>query len=422
MLKPLASIIGPQAMKLSALLLLALLAAGAAAGATLSLTQAQSANGVYDTDGDKLIEIGYLEQLDALRYDPNGDGAADETSDAAAYALAFPVTTGQSVCDSGCTGYELAKSLDFNKTTSYKSGVVNTAWTDTTGDGWTPILHRNASGATKGYGAIFEGNGYTISNLYSKGISTSRETGLFGAVETGGVIRSVGLLGVNITGGYNNTGALVAYNKGTITGSHSTGSITGKGDVGGLVGNNSGTVSQSYSAGAVTSTENYVGGLVGDNIGTITRSYARGSVSGDADTDYVGGLAGYNLGTVSHSYASGTVTGRDDYTGGLLGKNASKVTASYADGAVSGVDRVGGLVGDNIGTVSVSYAAGAVSGSGDYVGGLVGDNGGAVRNAYAMGDVSGNTSVGGLTGDNTATVKYAFAASCSVKGSPPPAG
>ena len=50
------------------------------AGVTLSMTQAQSANGVYDTDGDKLIEISYLEQLDALRYDPDGDGAADETT------------------------------------------------------------------------------------------------------------------------------------------------------------------------------------------------------------------------------------------------------------------------------------------------------------------------------------------------------
>ena len=50
------------------------------AGVTLSMTQAQSANGVYDTDGDKLIEISYLEQLDALRYDPDGNGAADETT------------------------------------------------------------------------------------------------------------------------------------------------------------------------------------------------------------------------------------------------------------------------------------------------------------------------------------------------------
>ena len=410
MLKPLASIIGPQAMKLSALLLLALLAAGA----TLSLTQAQLANGVYDTDGDKLIEIGYLEQLDALRYDPNGDGAADETSDAAAYALAFTVTAGQSVCDSGCNGYELAKSLDFTQSGSYRTGTVRTEWTDTTGDGWTPILHQKAAGATKGYGAVFEGNGYTISNLYSKGISTNRNTGLFAVLESTGVIRSLGLLGVNITGGYNNTGALVANNKGTITGSHSTGGITGKGDVGGLVGNNNGSVSNSYSAGTVSSDEDYVGGLAGDNLGTITRSYATGAVSGKKN--YVGGLAGYNLNTVTHSYASGAVTGKGDNVGGLLGKNASKVTASYADGAVSGADRVGGLVGDNIGTVSVSYAAGAVSGSGDYVGGLVGDNGGAVRNAYAMGDVSGNTSVGGLIGDNTATVKYAFAASCSVKG------
>ena len=36
----------------------------------MSLPQAQASNGVYDTDGDKLIEIGYLEQLAAIGYDP----------------------------------------------------------------------------------------------------------------------------------------------------------------------------------------------------------------------------------------------------------------------------------------------------------------------------------------------------------------
>ena len=151
-------------------ILAVLLFAAAVAGVTLSLTQAQSANGVYDTDGDKLIEISYLEQLDALRYDTNGDGAADETADNTAYAAAFPVNTGEVVCASGCTGYELAKSLDFDQAASYSSGSVNTAWTDTTGAGWTPIVRVSSTNTETGYNANFEGNGYTISNLYSSGV------------------------------------------------------------------------------------------------------------------------------------------------------------------------------------------------------------------------------------------------------------
>ena len=366
-------------------------------------------------DGDKLIEISYLEQLDALRYDPNGDGAADETTNSASYAAAFPVEAGQSVCDSDCKGYELANALDFKKAGSYKSGAVNTAWTSTTGDGWTPIIHTDANSATKGYGATFEGNGKAIANLYSSGISTNRETGLFAVLETGATVKNIGLTGVNITGSYNNTGALAGNNNGSITGSYSTGAISGKGNTGGLVGNNNGSITKSYSAGTVSGDENYVGGLVGDNIGTIERSYATGAVSGKKN--YVGGLAGYNIGKIGFSYASGAVSGKGDNVGGLVGKNASTVGSTFADGAVSGSgDYVGGLIGSNIGTVTGSYAAGAVSGADDYVGGLIGHNSDIVRNTYAMGDVSGDASVGGLIGDNTSEVKYSFAASDSVTG------
>ena len=149
MLKQMASIASPQAMKFSLFLLLALLLAAAAVGTTLSLTRAQAANGVYDTDGDKLIEISYLEQLDAIRYDPDGNGAADVTGDAAAYAAAFPVTDGNLVCTSGCIGYELDTSLDFTQTASYRSGAINALWlSSTSGSGWTPILHTDAKGAT----------------------------------------------------------------------------------------------------------------------------------------------------------------------------------------------------------------------------------------------------------------------------------
>ena len=230
MIKQMASIIGPQAMKLSILLLLALLVAGAAAGATLSLTRAQAANGVYDTDGDKLIEISYLEQLDAIRYDPDGDGAADETSDAAAYASAFPVTAGQSVCVSGCTGYELANSLDFTSAGSYRSGVVNGLWTSTGGgDGWTPIVHINAADKEEAYNATFEGNGYNISNLYSRGDTEDRNTGLFAILGSGANVNHLGLVKVSITGGYNNTGALAARNDGAINNTFSDRRSDGQG-------------------------------------------------------------------------------------------------------------------------------------------------------------------------------------------------
>ena len=421
MIKQMASIIGPQAMKLSILLLLALLVAGAAAGATLSLTRAQASNGVYDTDGDKLIEISYLEQLDAIRYDPDGDGAADESSDAAAYANAFPVTAGQSVCASGCTGYELANSLDFTSAGSYRSGAVNGLWTSTGGgNGWTPIVHINAADKEEAYDATFEGNGYNISNLYSRGDTEDRNTGLFASLGSGANVNHLGLVKVSITGGYNNTGALAARNDGAINNTFSTGAVTGKGDVGGLVGNNgaNGELTNSHASGSVYSLEDNVGGLVGDNFGSIVRCYSDSDVQGKKN--FVGGLAGYSLGSISYSYASGRVEGggnnlaSGNAVGGLLGKNLGGITASYATGNVSGKAEVGGLAGANIGPITGSYASGSVSASGNMAGGLAGKNNenqqgtSGVFSSYATGSVSGGSYVGGLVGDNNAKLENSY--------------
>ena len=80
--------------------------------ATYGVVNSQSANSVYDTDNDGLIEISTLEQLDAIRYDGNGDGSVS-TDSSEAYSAAFPVADGERVCLRNCKGYELARSLDF---------------------------------------------------------------------------------------------------------------------------------------------------------------------------------------------------------------------------------------------------------------------------------------------------------------------
>ena len=122
----------------------------------MEVTVAQSAD--YDTDDDGLIEISNLEQLDAIRYDTNGDDAADIAGNRSVYARLFSGISHMTGCPSGgCKGYELTRSLDFDDTSSYASGAVNSHWT--TGSGWYPVDECNA---------IFEGNGYTISNLLSK--------------------------------------------------------------------------------------------------------------------------------------------------------------------------------------------------------------------------------------------------------------
>ena len=66
----------------------------------------------YDTDDDGLIEIRWLEQLNAISWDLDGDGKVNNARNAYAYAAEFPqVIEGMGCPDSGCKGYELTRGL-----------------------------------------------------------------------------------------------------------------------------------------------------------------------------------------------------------------------------------------------------------------------------------------------------------------------
>ena len=379
----------------------------------------QTFSGNYDADGNGLIEVSNLEQLDAIRYDLDGDGRPDNDSGANAYVAAFPFASAGATCNN-CKGYELTRPLDFDNPGSYGSGAVNASWT--TGDGWQPISRdfRSDLAGEWWFDAIFDGNGHTISNLYINRRSEhySYEVGLFGDAGGYSVIRELGLVDADVTAanygsssGDQNVGGLAGKNSGKIINSYVTGKVTGGKNVGGLTGWNSGLIS-SYAGSRVSGVESgssTVGGLVGENeSGIISYSYAVGDVSGIGP---VGGLAGLNNGTVDHSYATGSVSGTGA-VGGLIGRNGGTIHESYASGNVGdkgfGGGPTGGLVGDNSGVVSASYAAGDVSG-GDDAGGLAGRNNGEVRGSYATGKVSGSDEVGGLAGENNGEVSSAYA-------------
>ena len=355
--------------------------------------QAQAANGKYDTDGDGLIEISNLEQLDAIRYDPDGDGAV-LSSDTNSYAPAYPVGTGEEVCATGCRGYELTRSLDFDDPGSYASGSVNAAWT--TGEGWAPIRRWGSSlvGSWDEFDATatFNGNGYVISNLYINGFHDEYILGggLFSSIYRDGIVMDVGLVDIKVSFPYG----------------------------GGLVGKNFGSISRCYVNGDVSATVDHdadrahAGGMVGNNEGSIVDSYTTSNVSGDGadylysgehgrkrvSTNYVGGLAGHNSGSIVDSYATGEVsatgTASSNFAGGLVGSNrhSGRITASYAAGDVSSVRNAGGLVGENSAYITASYATGEVSTDSRRAGGLVGVNyyrggDGIITASYATGYV-----------------------------------
>ncbi len=377
----------------------------------------------YDSDGDGLIEIDNLAQLNTIRWDLNGDGTVDNGTNAVAYTTAFPdaaASMGCALADHDghsatpdvpvCTGYELNGDLDFDTDGDGDVDAADEYWNR--GRGWEPI---GSAGTGNEFVATFDGNGHTISHLYI--IRSSSRIGLFGVVGNGGRVRNVGVREVAVTGSGRGiiVGGLAGKNAGIITGSYVTGSVTstgtGSSEVGGLVGRNGGpsdsgsSIVASYATASVTGSASHgrVGGLAGYNYGSIQASYATGSVKGLGNQSYVGGLVGlHNGGSIAVCYATGSVTGKTN-VGGLAGQNDTSIWASYATGAVTGDDFVGGLVGYNqSGYIRASYATGWVTSTGSDVGGLVGgDRDGGISNSYWNTTTSGKVSSAGGEGKTT---------------------
>ena len=345
----------------AALLIIAL--AGVAALASFDSSSGNSGGIVaaqattdYDDDNDGLIDVTTLAQLNAMRWDLNGDGDVAST-DAANYLLAFPSRDTNAAtrmgCPSGtCTGYELRADLDFD---TDDDGDVDSSDSPSFPN-WTPI---GQSGS--GFSATFRGNNYTISNLTINDSAASSanklsRVGLFG--RSGGAMSGVGLVDVNITASVSangDIGALVGAQStlGSIRSSYATGSIrhTGTGTfnyIGGLAGHSSSaTISASWSGVNASSTgaSTYVGGLVGRASGAaITAAYARGAVSVSGSGSYAGGLIGRmdNRASAAASYAAGPVTssGSGGGAGGLYGVASGSgivVSDSYWDVGTTGV-------------------------------------------------------------------------------------
>ena len=281
----------------------------------------------YDDDNDGLIDIRTHQQLNAVRWDLDGNGTPTSGKEGD-YAAAFPHAADGMGCkltdhDSNpgtpqqetCTGYELRADIDLDT-----NGNGHT-WTGTeaspTGDsgdayhnsgaGWAPIGHQPSAA----FHTTFKGNGHTISNLFIN--RTATYTGLFGFTgrpsNSHTRIEGVGLKNAYVKGG-GTTGALVGRNEKPVTASWVTGAVRGANGVGGLIGLNSGTtVTASYSLASVTAT-NTVGGLIGQQEnGGIIASYAGGKVTASGSTK--GGLVAAKSSTASATdtfYNSDTTT------------------------------------------------------------------------------------------------------------------
>ena len=296
-------------------------------------------NGDYDRDGDRLIEITTLAQLNVIRHDTNGDGTVSAGAPTTAYNAAFPnrsdALEGNLGCVGGtCAGYELAADLDFDTdgdgATYSGTGASATGDTDddynSGGNGFEPIGT---------FTSTFKGNGHVISNLFIRRVTTN-SVGLFGTTSGSARIESVGLKDAFVDA-RNWTGALVGTNYGTVAASWSSGAVRGRLSVGGLVGLSSDTVS--------------------GQTGVITASYSRASVhakltSGNANVSgLVGSVNSASSSTlVSASYSTGapSAAGTATAIAGLTNVSGSAaVAASYWDTTSSGRASGGGGSGQN---------------------------------------------------------------------------
>ncbi|MCL2718229.1 MAG: hypothetical protein FWE14_05560 [Lachnospiraceae bacterium] len=200
---------------------------------------------------------------------------------------------------------------------------------------WTPIGTNSSP-----FAGIFDGNGYTISNLNINRPS-SNDVGLFGV--NSGVILNAKLMNVTISGG-NYVGSLAGRNNGGIGFSSANNiSISGNNYLGGLIGDNAGVVvnSLAYWGQVVSGRGNHIGGLAGNTSGRVKQSGASVNVSGAASVGGFTGAAGMNS-TIEECYAIGNVIviSANGSAGGFVGKiaNNSSISNSYARGSVIAAD------------------------------------------------------------------------------------
>ncbi|AJQ92857.1 thrombospondin type 3 repeat-containing protein [Gynuella sunshinyii] len=221
-----------------------------------------------DKNGNGLIEISSLDDLDAMRNSPYGVSLRGVSA-------GCPLTH--------CYGFELTDNLDFD---SNQDGLLDfNDWNH--GLDWSPI----GGESDYPFSAVFDGQGYQIRNLHIAGAYVN-EAGLFGTIDHA-TIRHLGL-----------TGDLMSINT---PNAYRTGSIAGQA--------RASVMTAVYSSGAITGGTT-VGGLVGDSFDTIiTASYVSGSVTG---SDGVGGVIGVGFNsTIEGSYVTAAITANN--AGSLLG-------------------------------------------------------------------------------------------------------
>jgi hypothetical protein len=226
------------------------------------------------------------------------------------------------------------------------------------GQGWMPI-GRQALPSNRTFNGVFNGNGYTVRNLY---VNRPSYNGLFGIIYAGSVI-NLGIENANIRSGFVAGSLAGEITQTVIMNSYATGSVIGSGNfgsvIGGLIGNatEGSVITNCYFSGTVEGVT-FVGGLVGssgennfDDGVMISNSYSSASVIG---THTVGGLMGSAV--TSHK-------------GGIRNSAALNplVQGGHPAGRIIGIDNDNHTLFGNVALDSMSHGSGgAFTGNDDH--------------------------------------------------------
>lgn len=237
------------------------------------------------------------------------------------------------------------------------------------GTGWEPIGTKEAP-----FTGVFDGNGYTIKNLYINIVESSADysldfhAGLLGYIDAG-TVKNLGMLDSDITVSASSTSHNIIYagsiaghaENGIITNCYNTGAVsvlnTRSRSAGGIVGSvKKGTITNCYNTGDILSSsrneDSYAGGIAGSSYETtITDCYNTGRINSSTDSQYysnayTGGITSYvKDGTITNCYNIGDVFAYaagsgQPYAGNIAGyiNDSSTVTnCYYADIIYKGV-------------------------------------------------------------------------------------
>lgn len=211
------------------------------------------------------------------------------------------------------------------------------------GEGWEPISN---------FTGVFDGRGYTISNLKINR-STKSYVGLFGEVAGTATITNLKLENPSVVGGQY-TGALAGYCSGALSYIHVTnGDISGRNTTGGLVGAYGVEKIANCTVEANVNGDKEVGGVIGALFsGTVERISSNGNVTAIDGGGGLIGLARVSEATYIHEVAVHTAVNGKNNLGGLIGEiemTSSKnleIIDSYAKGSIqTGETNIGGIVG-----------------------------------------------------------------------------